>query len=46
VEPQLRILSARPVEPSAAEVAGNPRARSARMRYAEKLSCAELDDDA
>ncbi len=46
LRPQLRILSAHPVEPTATEVAGNPRARSARMRYAEKLSGAGADGDA
>ena len=35
--PLLRIVTPRPVEPSAEETGGNPRARSARMRIAERL---------
>jgi 16S rRNA (cytosine1402-N4)-methyltransferase len=35
--PLVRILTPRPVEPSAEEMQRNPRARSARMRVAERL---------
>jgi len=35
-EPVLRIITKKPVVPTAAEIDGNPRARSARLRVAEK----------
>jgi 16S rRNA (cytosine1402-N4)-methyltransferase len=35
--PRLRILTPHPVQPSAAEIERNPRARSARMRVAERV---------
>lgn len=36
-EPQLKVVTARPITPTAAEVAANPRARSAKMRVAERV---------
>lgn len=35
--PRLKIITKRPLRPSAEEVVGNPRARSARLRAAEKV---------
>jgi 16S rRNA (cytosine1402-N4)-methyltransferase len=37
VRPQLRVLSKKAIQPSAAEVADNPRARSAQLRVMEKI---------
>jgi len=36
--PQLRVITKKIVTPTAAEVAGNPRSRSAKLRAAEKIS--------
>lgn len=35
--PQARVLTSRPITPSQAEVAGNPRSRSAKMRVVERV---------
>jgi 16S rRNA (cytosine1402-N4)-methyltransferase len=40
-KPTLRVITRRVVTPSAAEVARNPRARSAKLRVAEKLAAGE-----
>ncbi|MBL8056836.1 MAG: 16S rRNA (cytosine(1402)-N(4))-methyltransferase, partial [Anaerolineales bacterium] len=34
--PRLRAVTRKPIEPTAEEVAGNPRARSAKLRIAER----------
>ena len=36
--PTLRIITRKPISPDAAEIEANPRARSARLRVAEKLA--------
>lgn len=38
---RLKVLTPKPIRPSASEVASNPRARSARLRVAEKLAANE-----
>lgn len=44
-EAELRILTRRPVRPSAEEVADNPRAKAAKLRAAERLGVTTLDTE-
>jgi 16S rRNA (cytosine1402-N4)-methyltransferase len=41
--PSFRLIEKKPIEPSAAEVAANPRARSAKLRVAERTSAPAWD---
>jgi len=43
-EPTLRILTRKPVVPSATEIAANPRSRSAKLRVAEKVLPVAVSD--
>jgi 16S rRNA (cytosine1402-N4)-methyltransferase len=38
VEPRLKILTRKPIQPTEPEIGRNPRARSAKMRVAERLA--------
>jgi 16S rRNA (cytosine1402-N4)-methyltransferase len=42
--PTMQVMTKRPLEASSAEIASNPRARSAKLRVAEKVSTEKLQD--